>query len=106
MVGTIQTRWRIRGEGVFHHIEPTVRPEVRRGGLGRALLAWAERHIAEGLESGTMGPLDRAHVLAGWADLEIEAAGPFVVRAGYQVDGYRILMARLLDRPIPDLPLP
>ena len=106
MVGTIQTRWRIRGERVFHHIEPSVRPEVRRRGLGRALLAWAERHIAEGLESGTMGPLDRAHVLAGWADLEIEAAGPFAAGADYHVDGYGILMARLLDAPIPDLPLP
>jgi ribosomal protein S18 acetylase RimI-like enzyme len=105
-VGTVQTRWRIRGERVFHHIEPTVRPEVRRRGLGRALLAWTERHIGEGLESGTMGPIDRAHVLAGWADLAIEAAGPFAAEAGYHVDGYGILMTRPLDVSIPDLPMP
>jgi ribosomal protein S18 acetylase RimI-like enzyme len=106
MVGTVQTRWRIRGERVFHHIEPSVRPDLRHRGLGRALLAWAERHIAAGLAAGTMGPIDRPHVLAGWADLEIPDVAPFAAAAGYVVEGYGIMMTRSIADPIPDAPLP
>jgi mycothiol synthase len=106
LVGTVQTNWRIRGERVFHHIEPAVRPDLRHRGLGRALLTWTEAHIAAGLARGTMGPLDRPHVLNGWADLEIDAVAPFAAAAGYAVDHYGVLMARPLDEPLPDVDLP
>jgi len=106
LVGTVQTNWRVRGERVFHHIEPAVRPDLRRRGLGRALLGWAEGHVAAGLAAGTMGPLDRPHVLNGWADLEIDAVAPFAAAAGYTVDHYGVLMARPLDEPLPDVALP
>ena len=106
IVGAVRTNWRIRSERVFHHLEPQVRPDLRRHGLGRALLAWAERHVADGLAAGTMGPMDRPHVLAGEGDLAIEGAAELATSAGYHVDGYGILMARPLDLPVPDAPLP
>jgi len=106
LVGTVLTNWRIRGERVFHHIEPVVRPDRRHRGLGRALLAWTEAHIASGLASGTMGPTDRPHVLAGWADLEIAEVAPFAAAAGYAVTGYGVVMTRPLDQPLPDAPMP
>jgi ribosomal protein S18 acetylase RimI-like enzyme len=106
LVGTVQSNWRVRGERVFHHIEPAVRPDFRRLGLGQALLAWAEAHVVAGLAAGTMGPLDRPHVLNGWADLEIDAVAPFAAATGYTVDHYGVLMARPLDAPLPDVALP
>ena len=106
LVGTVQTSWRIRGERVFHHIEPAVRPDLRHRGLGRVLLEWTEAHIAAGLAAGTMGPLDRPHVLSGWADLEIEEVAPFAAAAGYSVAGYGVVMTRPLDVALPDAPPP
>lgn len=106
LIGTVLTNWRIRGERVFHHIEPAVRPDRRHQGLGRALVAWAEAHVAAGLATGTMGPTDRPHVLAGWADLEIAEVAPFAAASGYTVTGYGVVMTRPLDQPLPDAPLP
>jgi mycothiol synthase len=106
IAGSVRTNWRVRNERIFHHLEPQVRPDLRRHGLGRALLAWAERHVADGLADGTMGPMDRPHVLAGEGDLAIEGAAELATRAGYHVDGYGILMARPLDIPVPEAPLP
>ncbi|MEW5992005.1 MAG: GNAT family N-acetyltransferase [Chloroflexota bacterium] len=106
IVGAIETSWRVRAGRVFHHIEPWVRPDERRRGLGRALLAWMEGHIRDGIAGGTMGPPHVDHVLALWADLAIAAGGPFARAAGYHVDGYGILMTRPLHIPIPDVPLP
>jgi mycothiol synthase len=106
MVGMARTNWRIRDERVFHHLEALVRPAYRRRGLGKALLTWTERHVADGLASGTVGPMDRPHLLAGEADVQIQGATEFATMAGYHVDGYGILMARPLDLAIPDAPLP
>ena len=106
LVGTVQTNWRIRAERVFHHLGPAVRPDLRHRGLGRALLAWTEAHVAAGLAAGTMGPRNLPHILAGWADLEIEEVAPFAAAAGYTVTGYGVLMTRPLDQPLPDVPLP
>ncbi|HET9435740.1 MAG TPA: GNAT family N-acetyltransferase [Candidatus Limnocylindrales bacterium] len=106
LVGAIETDWRVRGQRVFHQIAPWVRPDQRRNGLGRALLAWMERHVVEGVGAGSMGPTDRAHVFSGWSDLEIPAAAPFAEAAGYHVESYGVLMTRPLDEPIPDVPLP
>jgi mycothiol synthase len=106
MVGMVRTNWRIRDERVFHHLETLVRPDYRRRGLGRALLPWAERHVAAGLANDAAGPLDLPHVLAGEADVQIQGATEFATMAGYHVDGYGILMARPLDLAIPDAPLP
>jgi mycothiol synthase len=106
LIGGVETSWRLRGERVFHQVEPWVRPDLRRRGLGRALLGWIEDHVREGIAAGTMGPTDRPHVFAAWSDLEIEASAPFAAAAGYHVEGYGVLMTRPLDRPIPDVPLP
>ena len=106
IVGSALTSWRIRAERVFHHVELRVRPDLRRRGLGRALLAWAEGRVTEGLAVGTMGPTDLPHVLNGWADFEVAATGPFAEAAGYEIDGYGVLMTRSLDEPLPEAHLP
>lgn len=106
LVGAVTSSWRIRGERVFHNLEPWVRPDIRRRGLGRALIAWAEGHVTEGTTAGRLGPLERPHVFAGWSDLEIPGTAEFAAALGYHVEGYGVLMTRLLGDPIPDVPLP
>jgi mycothiol synthase len=106
LVGAVEVDWRGRAGRVFHHIQPWVRPDVRRRGLGRALLAWAEAHVLAGVQAGSMGPPDRPHLLAGWAELEVPGTEAFARGAGYHVDGYGILMTRSLDEPLPDIDLP
>lgn len=105
-VGFVQHDWRLRGERIFHQLGPLVHPAWRHRGLGRALLAWAEARAARGVETGTMGPRDVPHVLAGWADLEIADVTPFAAAAGYHVEAYGVLMTRSLAEPIPDAELP
>ena len=46
VAGTIQTQ-RMRAGTVQHGLEGWVRPDVRRRGLGRALLHWIERRARE-----------------------------------------------------------
>src|SRR3972149_9008814 len=55
IVGAVRTNWRIRSERVFHHLEPQVRPDLRRHGLGRALLASAGRDGAAWLRARAGG---------------------------------------------------
>ncbi len=107
LVGYAEHSWRVRGKRAFHHLHVAVLPELRRRGLGRALLAWAEARVASGLSTGGLGAtLGLPHVLAGYADLEIPAIAPWATAAGYTVDGYGVLMTRRLADPIPDVPLP
>lgn len=106
LAGAAEVNWRLRGDRVFHHLEPWVHPTLRRRGLGRALVAWAERRVVDGIAAGAMGPLDRPHVLVGWSDLEIPGMAEFAAALGYHVDGYGVLMTRSLLDPIPDAPLP
>lgn len=106
LIGFVEHSWRIRGEKVMHQLQPMVRPEHRHRGLGRALLAWAERRVARGIAAGALGPVELPHLLSGWADLEIPEVAPFATAAGYRVDGYGVMMTRPLADPIPDAPLP
>jgi mycothiol synthase len=107
MIGFVDHSWRVRGECVFHQLEPVVRPEHRCRGIGGALLRWAEARVAAGLAAGDLGAsTGLPHVLAGWADLEVAATVSFAAGAGYVVDGYSILMTRSLADLIPDLALP
>ncbi len=99
--------WRVRGGSVFHHLHVAVKPDLRRRGLGRALLGWAEARVARGLAAGQLGAgLGMPHRVSGWADLEIPAVLPWATAAGYVVDGYGVTMTRPLALPIPDLALP
>jgi mycothiol synthase len=106
LAAVVEGDWRLRAGRVFHQNHPVVRPVWRRRGLGRALLRWAEAHVAEGVAAGEMGDPAVPHLLAGWADLEIEGTPEFAVDAGYEIAGYGIMMTRDLTQPIPDLPLP
>lgn len=106
LVGMAETDWRLRADRIHHRISPVVLPAFRHRGLGRTLLAWAERRVLDGIGDGTMGPADLPHLFTGWADLEVPDAAPFAAAAGYAVDGFGIEMLRSLDEPIPDLPMP
>ncbi len=106
LIGAAQVAWRLRGERVFHHLEPWVLPELRRRGLGRALVGWAEQHVRAQLGAGIGGPSELPHLFAGWADLEVEGTAAFADALGYHVDGYGIVMIRSLADPIEDVPLP
>ena len=106
-VGYAEHSWRVRGERVFHDLHVAVLPGLRRRGLGRALLAWAEARVAGGLSAGDLGAaLGLPHVLSGYADLEIPAVEPWAAAAGYSADGYGVLMTRPLADPIPGMQLP
>ncbi len=107
MVAYAEHSWRARGERIFHHLHVAVRPDLRRLGLGRALLAWVEGRVARGLAAGDLGGALRIpHLFSGYADLEIPAVAPWAAAAGYSVDGYGVLMARPLVDPIPGMELP
>ena len=105
-VGTGQVEWRLRGDRVFHHVSVWVHPGRRRRGLGNALLRWAEDRVAVGIADGSMGPVDRPHLLAGWAELEVPGTEAFAEAAGYHVEGYGALMTRSLADPVEVLALP
>ena len=106
LIGLVDTDWRQRGELVFHHINPVVDPPHRHRGVGRVLLAWAEAHAIAGARSGQKGSMSLPHLLAGWADLEIPDVAPFAAAAGYEVNGYGVMMTRDLTEPIEEVPLP
>ncbi|MEO8470448.1 MAG: GNAT family N-acetyltransferase [Chloroflexota bacterium] len=106
LIGAAQVSWRVRTDRVFHSVELWVRPEFRRRGLGRALLAWAESRVMTGLSSGTMGPPNMPHVLSCWAGVEIGGTRELATRAGYHINGYGIVMIRPLAEPMSETPLP
>jgi ribosomal protein S18 acetylase RimI-like enzyme len=106
VVALVSHQWRQRGRRVFHEVQPMVSQTYRRRGLGRALLAWAERHAAAGHAAGSMGPSDLPHVVFCWGDVDVDGVARFATRNGFAPDGYGILMARSLTDPLPDAPLP
>lgn len=107
LAGVAAHDWRLRGERIFHELNVVVRPEFRRHGLGRAMLARIEERVASAMAAGEAGgSTGREHVFAGWADIEITAVEPWAAAAGYTIDGYGILMRRSLADPIPEVALP
>ncbi len=107
LTASVEHAWRVRGESVHQHITVVVAPPVRRRGIGRALLEWAEASVLRGLAAGERGAsLPFPHLFAGWAELEVPAALPWATAAGYSVDGYGVMMTRPLADSIPSVALP
>ncbi len=107
MAGYAEHSWRVRDGVGVHHLHVAVTPAVRRSGVGRVLLRWAEARVTNGLLAGGLGAdLGIPHRLSGWADLEVSDALPWATDAGYAAGGYGVMMTRTLADPIPNLALP
>ena len=95
-----------RAGKVVHWMEGWVRQDRRRQGIGRALLAWAERHTGGLVARGETVGLELPHVL-GFGVLEsLPAALAFAASTDYARIRYGFEMRRRLDEPIPDFELP
>jgi GNAT superfamily N-acetyltransferase len=96
----------LRDGKVVHHIEGWVRQDRRRQGIGRALLAWAERHAARNVAERRT-PAPELPQLLGFGVLEsIPAAIAFAASTDYVPFRYGFQMWRSLADPIPDFELP
>lgn len=85
-------------------VEGWVRPDRRREGIGRALLAWSERHAADLAEEGAVPALP---AFVHFTILESNpAAIAFARSTGYPMFRHGFLMRRDLSTPIPDRRLP
>ncbi|MEO8273312.1 MAG: GNAT family N-acetyltransferase [Chloroflexota bacterium] len=98
--------WGERAGKVIHHCTIWVRPEVRRRGLGRRMLAWLEARARESLAEGAGGPAHLPHFLGGGTDVANAASVAFAQRAGYEPIRYGFQMRRPLDLAIPDVLVP
>jgi len=106
LVGAVQHSWRERDRKIVHTLEIWVRPEARRRGIGRELLAWGEQRARDSVAGGTGGSLDLPHVLGLMGGAHIAATVAFAEAAGYVPIRYSFAMRRDLTEPIPDVPMP
>lgn len=95
----------VRQDKVVLWIEGWVRPDRRRQGIGRALLAWSERHAAALVEAKTFDASLTPHIGFGLVESN-PAAVAFAASTGYPTVRYGFLMRRDLTAPIPDVALP
>ena len=96
----------VRDGKVIHWIEGWVRHDRRRQGIGRALLAWAERHSAE-LVARRQSPEPDLPQFLGFGALEsIPATMAFAASTDYRPVRYGFQMRRPLADPIPAFELP
>ena len=96
----------VRDGKVVHWIKGWVRQDRRRQGIGRALLAWAERHSALRVRSGNTPQPELPHVLGFGALEKNPAAMGFAASTGYAPIRYGFQMRRSLAEPIPDVAMP
>jgi mycothiol synthase len=96
----------VRGGKVVHHIEGWIRSDRRRQGIGRALLAWAERHAATLVSTRRSLEPDLAQELGFGVLQSSPAAMAFAASTDYRPIRYGFEMRRPLDEPIPDIALP
>ena len=109
-VAYTRATWEITGEGEWQgELLGYVLPEVRRQGLGRALLAFAEKRLSaiatELTQAGQLAPETPRFFQTFTRDAEIAKAA-LLEHAGYKVIRYAFEMVRPDLENIPDLPLP
>jgi mycothiol synthase len=103
LVGATETSVRTRGDVAVHELFGWVHPDLRRRGLGRALLRWAERRAGEVARvDGRTGE----RVTTAWPDATQTGAVALYESEGYEIVRYGFTMVRDLTEPIPDRPLP
>jgi mycothiol synthase len=103
LVGATETSVRTRDGIAVHELFGWVHPDVRRRGLGRALLHWAERRAGEVARvDGRTGE----RVTTAWPDATQAGAIALYESEGYRVVRYGFMMVRDLTEPIPDRPMP
>ena len=103
IVGASETNVRTRAGGPNHHLDGWVRPALRRRGLGRALLHWAEARAREvALVDGRTGE----RTLSSWPDDTQAGAVALYASEGYAIVRHGFMMLRDLTEPIPGAPLP
>jgi mycothiol synthase len=103
IVAATETSVRTREGIAVHHVDGWVHPDVRRRGLGRALLHWTEWRAAEVARvDGRTGE----RVTTSWPDATQAGAIALYESEGYAIVRYGFTMVRDLTEPIPDLPLP
>jgi mycothiol synthase len=94
---------RVRASVVQHQIDGWVQPDLRRRGVGRALLRWTERRAREAAAEWA-GP--EPHGLGSWVDETQPGALALLESEGYERVRYGFMMVRPLSEPIPEAPLP
>jgi len=94
---------RLRAGVVQHELAGWVRPEVRRQGIGRSLLRWAERR---GREAASEWAGMEPHGFATEVGEKQAGAIALLESEGYRRVRYGFMMTRPLSEPIPDTPLP
>jgi mycothiol synthase len=105
-VGVVTVEWRLRDAKVVHNVEIWVRPDLRRRGLGGALLRWAEERARAAVALGEGGPPDVPHEIGGWGDSEVAGHRQLAASRGYGIVRYGFEMRRPVAGDIPDAPLP
>ena len=95
-----------RAGKVVHWIEGWIRPDRRRQGIGRALLAWSERHASELVETRAIESWALPQFAGFGVARNNAAAIAFAESTGYDAIRYGFIMRRPLDAPIPDAGLP
>ncbi len=103
LVAAAETSVRTRDGVAVHLLDGWVRPEVRRRGLGRALLHWTERRASQVARvDGRTGE----RVTSTWPDANQAGAIALYESEDYRVVRYGLMMLRDLADQIPDRPLP
>jgi mycothiol synthase len=103
LVAATRHHVRVRAGVVQHQLDGWVRPDLRRRGIGRALLRWTERHAREAAAEWA-GP--EPHSLGSWVDETQPGAIALLESEGYERVRYGFMMVRPLSVPIPDATLP
>jgi mycothiol synthase len=106
-VGFIRVSSKVRdGERVIHRFDVWTRPEWRRRGVGRTLLAWAEERSRAMRVAGSIGEPGMPHFMSGGVNMAQPEVAAAAEALGYERIRYSFLMRRPLEVPIDDAPLP
>ena len=106
IVAHVNVDAQVRSGKILHWIEGWVRQDRRREGIGRALLAWAERHSALRARDGETPDPSLPHFLGFGAIEKNPAAMGFAASTDFTPFRYGFQMRRPLDEPIPDITMP